>query len=266
MLDKLQEMEESAQLNRHGSQTIQLEKSDIRFSNVSFSYGERQVMRDASFFIPEHSTTAIVGPSGSGKSIICKLLARFYDVEQGRIEIGGVDVKEATSESLLAHISIVFQKVYLFHDTLLDNIRFGKPDATFEEVVEVAKKARCHEFIMALPDGYHTMVGEGGSTLSGGEKQRISIARAMLKDAPIIILDEATASVDLENEHEIQTVVSSLVAGKTILMIAHRLATIQNADQILVVDEGKIVQQGTHEQLRSVEGIYSRFMQIRQIG
>lgn len=262
-LDKLEEMNETEFLDKH-SKEIYLKKFDIQFTNVSFGYEGRQVIRDVSFTVPEHTTTAIVGPSGSGKTTLCKLIARFYDVDQGQIEIGGVNIREVTSESLLKNMSIVFQKVYLFHDTILNNIRFGKPDATLEEVVEVSKKARCHEFIMALPDGYDTMVGEGGSTLSGGEKQRLSIARAMLKDAPIIILDEATASIDPENEHEIQAAISALVAGKTILIIAHRLATIQNADQIIVLDNGGIAQRGAHEDLIKEDGIYKNFLQIRK--
>ncbi len=262
-LDKLEEINEIEFLDKDGKE-INLEKFNIQFTNVSFGYEQRQVIKNVSFTVPEYTTTAIVGPSGSGKTTLCKLIARFYDVEQGDIKIGGVNVREVTSESLLKNISIVFQKVYLFHDTILNNIRFGKPNASLEEVVEVSKKARCHEFIMALPDGYNTMVGEGGSTLSGGEKQRLSIARAMLKDAPIIILDEATASIDPENEHEIQRAINALVAGKTILIIAHRLATIQNADQIIVLNNGEIVQRGTHEELIKEDGIYKSFSQIRK--
>ncbi|WP_010271718.1 ABC transporter ATP-binding protein [Paenibacillus senegalensis] len=262
-LDKLEELEETEDLDQ-GSQEVQLEAFDIEFANVSFGYDGRQVIRNVSFTVPEHTTTAIVGPSGSGKTTLCKLIARFYDADQGSIAIGGAPVREMAVESLLKHISIVFQKVYLFHDTILNNIRFGKPDAGFEEVVEAARKARCHEFIMALPDGYDTMIGEGGSTLSGGEKQRLSIARAMLKDAPIIILDEATASIDPEKEHEIQQAISALVAGRTILIIAHRLATIRHADQIIVLEHGAIAQKGTHEELSKQDGIYSKFLSIRQ--
>jgi ATP-binding cassette subfamily B protein IrtB len=217
-----------------------------------------------SFTIPENTTTAIVGPSGSGKSTICSLIARFYDVDQGSVSIGDVDVRTITCDSLLQHISMVFQKVYLFHDTILNNIRFGKPDASFDEVVAAAKKACCHDFIAQLPEGYDTVIGEGGSTLSGGEKQRLSIARAMLKNAPIVILDEATASVDPENEHFVQSAISALTHGKTIIVIAHRLATIENADQILVLDEGRIVQKGTHEQLTKEDGVYRRFVSIRE--
>ena len=207
---------------------------------------------------------SLIGPSGSGKTTICSLLARFYDPQSGHITVGGHGLKEFTCDSLLSNISMVFQNVYLFHDTIRANILFGKPDATEAEMIEAAKKARCHDFIMALPNGYDTVVGEGGGTLSGGEKQRISIARAMLKDAPLIILDEATASIDPENEHLIQSALSELTRGKTIITIAHRLATIQNADQILVVEDGRIAQRGTHAELVQQDGLYQRFTAIRQ--
>ena len=243
---------------------VKLEHFDIRFDHVDFGYDSRKVLKDVSFTIPEKTSTAIVGPSGSGKTTICSLLARFYDPQGGRITLGGHDLKEFTCDSLLQNISMVFQNVYLFHDTVRDNILFGRPDATEEEMIAAAKKARCHDFIMALPDGYDTVVGEGGGTLSGGEKQRISIARAILKDAPIVILDEATASIDPENEHLIQQAISELTHGKTIITIAHRLATIQNADQILVVDDGRIAEYGTHEELIAQDGIYKRFTAIRQ--
>jgi len=208
--------------------------------------------------------TAIVGPSGGGKATVCNLLARFYDVWSGSVTVGGRDVREFTCDSLLSNISMVFQNVYLFHDTIRKNICFGKPDATEEEMVEAAKAACCHEFISALPDGYDTVVGEGGSTLSGGEKQRVSISRAILKNAPVVILDEATASVDPENEHLIQQAISSLTRGKTIIVIAHRLATIENADQILVIDDGHVAQRGTHAELMAQDGIYRNFVSIRQ--
>ena len=240
---------------------------DIEFQNVDFSYGEgkerRQVLHNVNLKIPEYSVTAIVGPSGSGKSTICNLIARFYDADSGSVRVGGHDVKEFTCDSLLSNISMVFQNVYLFHDTVRNNICFGKPDATEAEMVEAAKKACCHDFIMALPEGYDTVIGEGGGSLSGGEKQRISIARAILKDAPIIILDEATASVDPENEHLIQAAISELTKGKTIVTIAHRLATIEQADQILVVDNGQIIQRGTHRELVAVPGKYKDFVDIR---
>ena len=247
-----------------GGRDITLEHYDIRFRNVDFGYDSRQVLKNVTFTIPEQTSTAIVGPSGSGKTTICSLLARFYDPQAGSITVGGHDLREFTCDNLLTNISMVFQNVYLFHDTIRANILFGRPDATEDEMIAAAKKARCHDFIMKLPDGYDTVVGEGGGTLSGGEKQRISIARAMLKDAPIIILDEATASIDPENEHLIQQALSELTRGKTIITIAHRLATVQNADQILVVEDGRIAQQGTHDELIRQDGLYRRFTEIRQ--
>ena len=251
-LEHLDELTKGSVIDADGQQ-IEIAHYDIEFQNVDFSYGEgkerRQVLHNVNLKIPEYSVTAIVGPSGSGKSTICNLIARFYDVDSGSVRVGGHDVKEFTCDSLLSNISMVFQNVYLFHDTVRNNICFGKPDTTEAEMVEAAKKACCHDFIMALPEGYDTVIGEGGGSLSGGEKQRISIARAILKDAPIIILDEATASVDPENEHLIQAAISELTKGKTIVTIAHRLATIEQADQILVVDNGQIVQRGTHEEL-----------------
>lgn len=243
---------------------IKPDNYDIEFRNVNFGYDSRQVLKNVSFKIPEKTSTAIVGPSGSGKTTICSLLARFYDPQSGSVFVGGHDLREYTCDSLLSNISMVFQNVYLFNDTIRANICFGKPDATDEEMKEAAKKARCHDFIMALPKGYDTVVGEGGGTLSGGEKQRISIARAILKNAPVIILDEATASIDPENEHLIQQAISELTRGKTIITIAHRLATIKNADQILVVDDGCIVESGTHEELLKENGVYKRFTQIRE--
>ncbi len=262
-MNQLDALKESNYIDGDGKD-IPLEHYDIEFRNVDFGYDTRQILKDVSFRIPERTSTAIVGPSGSGKSTICNLLARFYDVNAGSILVGGHDVRELTCDSLLTNISMVFQNVYLFHDTIRANICFGKPDATEEEMIEVAKRARCHDFIMALPDGYDTVIGEGGGTLSGGEKQRISIARAMLKDAPIIILDEATASIDPENEHLIQNAISELTRGKTIITIAHRIATIEQADQILVVDDGRIVQSGTHKELIAEEGRYRNFIEIRQ--
>ena len=265
-LEHLDELTKESFIDADGQQ-IEIAHYDIEFQNVDFSYGEgkerRQVLHNVNLKIPEHTVTAIVGPSGSGKSTICNLIARFYDADSGSVRVGGHDVKEFTCDSLLSNISMVFQNVYLFHDTVRNNICFGKPDATEAEMVEAAKKACCHDFIMALPEGYDTVIGEGGGSLSGGEKQRISIARAILKDAPIIILDEATASVDPENEHLIQAAISELTRGKTIVTIAHRLATIEQADQILVVDDGQIVQRGTHEELVAVPGKYKDFVDIR---
>lgn len=263
VLNRLEELEQTEFIDQNGTDR-HLDRWDITFDHVSFGYGSREVLHDVSFHIPQNTTTAIVGPSGSGKSTICSLMARFYDVNSGAITVGGHDVRELLCDSLLKNISMVFQTVYLFHDTIRNNIQFGKPEATEAEIIAAAKAARCHDFIMALPAGYDTVVGEGGSTLSGGEKQRISIARAMLKNAPIILLDEATASVDPENEHEIQGAISALVHGKTIVTIAHRLATIEQADQILVVEDGRIVQQGTHQDLMAAEGTYRKFIQIRQ--
>ena len=247
-----------------GGRDIPLSHFDIEFKNVDFGYDSRQVLQNVSFTIPEKTSTAIVGPSGSGKTTICSLLARFYDPQSGSISVGGHDLREFTCDSLLSNISMVFQNVYLFHDAIRANILFGKPDATEEELVDAAKKARCYDFIMALPNGFDTVVGEGGGTLSGGEKQRISIARAILKNAPIIILDEATASVDPENEHLIQHAISALTCGKTIITIAHRLATIEQADQILVVQDGRIAEHGTHDELVRQNGIYKRFTDIRR--
>lgn len=261
--EKLQSIETAEFIDKDG-RDISINYYDIDFKDVSFSYDSREVLSHVSFHIPQNTTTAIVGPSGSGKTTICSLLARFYDIQSGEITIGGRNVKEFTCDSLLKNISMVFQNVYLFHDTIRNNILFGNPLANEDDMIAAAKAACCHDFIMALPDGYDTVIGEGGSTLSGGEKQRVSIARAMLKDAPIVILDEATASVDPENEHLIQQAISALTHGKTIIVIAHRLATIENADQILVIDEGRVVQRGTHKELANEAGLYQRFIHIRE--
>ena len=243
---------------------IRPQSCDIELEHVSFSYDKRKIIDDVSLSIPQRTTTAIVGPSGGGKSTLCNLIARFWDVDAGRVTLGGVDVKEYSMNSLMSNFSFVFQSVYLFADTIENNIKFGRQDATHEEVVEAAKKACCHDFISQLPDGYNTVIAEGGSTLSGGQKQRISIARAFMKDAPIVILDEATANVDPENEKELMDAVAALTKEKTIIMIAHRLKTVRHADRIVVVDKGRIVQQGTHEQLMQQEGIYRRFVDARE--
>lgn len=263
-LDRVERIKQAKKIDENG-RDIPLDSFDIGFEHVSFAYENgNPILKDVSFSIPQGSMTAIVGPSGGGKTTITRLIARFWDVQEGSITIGGHDVKEFTCDSLLKNMSMVFQNVYLFHDTIENNIKFGCPDATHEQVVEAAKKACCHDFISALPQGYDTVIGEGGSTLSGGEKQRISIARAMLKDAPIILLDEATASVDPENEVHLQQVISALVKNKTLIVIAHRLSTIRDADQILVVDNGKIVEKGVHAELIQQKGIYQKFWNIRQ--
>ena len=217
-----------------------------------------------SFQVREGTTTAIVGPSGSGKTTLCRLMARFYDVSEGRITLGGHNLKEFTCDSLLSNISMVFQNVYLFHDTIKANICFGTEQASEKEMIRAAKQACCHDFIMELPAGYDTIIGENGASLSGGEKQRISIARAIMKDAPVIILDEATANVDPENEKELIEAIQALTKEKTVLMIAHRLKTVRNADQIFVIDKGRIIQRGTHDELVKQDGIYRRFVDSRR--
>ena len=238
---------------------------NIELKDVVFHYESRKIIDGISLRIPEKTTTAIVGPSGGGKTKLCNLIARFWDVDSGSVTLDGHDVREYSVDSLMKNFSFVFQSVYLFSDTIANNIRFGKEDASIDEVVLAAKKACCHEFIMELPQGYDTVIGEGGATLSGGERQRISIARAIMKDAPIIILDEATANVDPENEKELIGAIESLTREKTIIMIAHRLKTVRNADQIVVVNHGKIEQLGTHEDLMCQEGIYRRFVDSREL-
>ena len=242
---------------KEGSITEPIKNHNIVFKDVSFSYDDRPILKDVSAEIKENTMTAIVGPSGSGKTTFCNLIARFWDVNSGEILIGGKNIKEYKIENLMNSISMVFQDVYLFEDTIENNIKFGKQNASHEEVVQAAKKARCHEFIEALPEGYNTLIGEGGASLSGGEKQRISIARAMLKDADIIIFDEATANIDPENEDKLKEAIESLTKNKTVIMIAHRLKTIRNADQILVLKDGEIVERGSHEELIKNNGLYS---------
>ena len=243
---------------------LQPKTSNIKLDHVSFSYESKKIIDDVSLDIPEKTTTALVGPSGSGKTTLCNLIARFWDVESGSISLDGHDVKEYSYDSLIRNFSFVFQTVYLFEDTIENNIKFGKPDASHEEVVAAAKKAACHDFILSLPEGYQTKIGEGGASLSGGERQRISIARAIIKEAPIIILDEATANVDPENEEALMQAIQALTRDKTIIMIAHRLKTVEHADQIIVLNQGRIVEQGKHQELLAKRGLYSRFIQERR--
>ncbi len=239
-------------------------KRDIELKNVSFSYDKKKIIDGVSLRIPEKTTTAFVGPSGGGKTTLCHLMARFWDVQDGEVLLGGKNVKDYSFDFLMKNFSFVFQNVYLFEDTIANNIRFGEPEASMERVIEAAKKAKCHDFIISLPNGYETIIGEGGASLSGGEKQRISIARAIMKDAPIIILDEATANVDPENETELTAAIEALTKEKTIIMIAHRLKTVRNADQIFVIDNGHIAQKGTHDDLMKQDGIYKSFVEGRQ--
>ena len=243
---------------------IQPEHFDIGAENIGFAYEKRKIIDNVTLHIPEHTTTAIVGPSGGGKTTLTSLLSRFWDVDEGKVTLNGRDVREYSMDALMKNYSFVFQRVYLFADTIANNIRFGQPDAPMEKVIDAAKKACCNDFIMALPDGYDTVIGEGGASLSGGEKQRISIARAIMKDAPIIVLDEATANVDPENEADLMKAIDALTKEKTIIMIAHRLKTVRNADQIVVIDGGKIVQQGTHDMLMQADGIYRSFVESRR--
>lgn len=248
---------------KEGTNEKKIINKDIKFKNVTFKYDEKVIIDNLTCSIPKNKITAIIGPSGSGKTTLCSLIARFWDVNSGEIEIGGKNMKEYTLQNLMSNISMVFQDVYLFQDTIENNIKFGKPNASHAEVVQAAKKACCHDFIMVLPNGYDTVIGESGATISGGEKQRLSIARAILKDASIVIFDEATANIDPENEDKLRLAIESLTQNKTIIMIAHRLKTIRNADQILVLDKGKIVQKGTHDELIKEEGIYSRFINMK---
>ena len=238
--------------------------NNIEAKNIDFAYDKRKIIDNISLKIPANTTTAIVGPSGGGKTTFCHLLARFWDVDKGTVSLGGKDVRDYNMDDLMKNFSFVFQNVYLFHDTIANNIRFGEPDAPMEKVIAAAKKACCHDFISSLPNGYDTVIGEGGASLSGGEKQRISIARAIMKDAPIIILDEATANVDPENERELMNAVTELTKAKTVIMIAHRLKTVRNADQIIVIDKGRIAEKGKHDELVKKGGIYARFIDSRK--
>ena len=242
-----------------------IQNHNIDIKNIGFSYDNRRVLDNVTCIIKENEMTAIVGISGSGKTTLCNLIARFWDVNEGEIKIGGNNIKDYTVENLMDNISMVFQGVYLFEDTIENNIKFGNQNATREEVVNAAKKAQCHDFIISLPQCYNTSIGEGGASLSGGEKQRISIARAMLKDAPIIIFDEATANIDPENEDKLKLAIESLTKNKTVIMIAHRLKTIRNANQILVLNKGCIEQRGTHDELMRQDGIYKDFVNAKSM-
>ncbi len=265
-MDRIEEVFGEKELPDNGKSSIpeNSEAPEVAFQNVRFAYGEKDVLHNISFTLPQHTMAALVGPSGGGKSTVANLLARFWDVRAGKVLVRGKDVRDVRLADLMDHISMVFQRVYLFQDTIYNNIAMGRPDATREEVMEAAKKARCYDFIMALPKGFDTVIGEGGESLSGGERQRISIARCILKDAPIVILDEATASVDADNESYIQQAISELCKGKTLLVIAHRLNTIRNANQILVIADGRIAQAGTHKELMEADGLYRDFVTVRQ--
>lgn len=265
-MDRIEEVFGEKELPDNGKTSIpeNSEAPEVEFRNVRFAYGEKDVLHSISFTLPQHTMAALVGPSGGGKSTVANLLARFWDVGSGKVLVRGKDVRDVRLADLMDHISMVFQRVYLFQDTIYNNIAMGRPDAAREEVMEAAKKARCYDFIMALPNGFDTVIGEGGESLSGGERQRISIARCILKDAPIVILDEATASVDADNESYIQQAISELCKGKTLLVIAHRLNTIRNADQILVIADGRIAQAGTHKELMEAGGLYRDFVTVRQ--
>ena len=265
-MDRIEEVFGEKELPDNGKSSIpeNSEAPEVEFQNVRFAYGEKDVLHNISFTLPRHTMAALVGPSGGGKSTVANLLARFWDVGSGKVLVRGKDVRDVRLADLMDHISMVFQRVYLFQDTIYNNIAMGRPDATREEVMEAAKKARCYDFIMALPKGFDTVIGEGGESLSGGERQRISIARCILKDAPIVILDEATASVDTDNESYIQQAISELCKGKTLLVIAHRLNTIRNANQILVIADGRIAQSGTHKELMEAGGLYRDFVTVRQ--
>ena len=262
-IDEITELEKCETLTEY-EPILCASGNEIVFSNVSFSYGENEVLKNISTVIKEGELTAVIGPSGSGKTTLCQLIPRFRDASSGTVSIGGADVRHMKYEEIMARISMVFQRVYLFEDTVMNNIRFGKPDASDEEVYAAARAARCDDFIRKLPNGYDTVLSEGGSSFSGGEKQRISIARAILKDSSIIILDEATSALDAENEQEILAALGELTRGKTVIMIAHRLNTIKNSDHIIAIENGHIVQEGTHSELISQKGLYADFIAARE--
>ena len=266
-LDRIEGVLNEVELEDKGTKKLpktNLSEPEIRFAHVKFSYADKEVLHDMSFDMQKNTMTALVGESGGGKSTVANLLARFWDIDSGEILIRGVNIKDIPLSHLMSEISMVFQRVYLFQDTIFNNIAMGKENAAKAEVIEAAKKARCYDFIMSLPDGFDTMIGEGGATLSGGEKQRISIARCILKDAPIVILDEATASVDVDNESYIQEAISELVKNKTLLVIAHRLYTIRDADNIIVIKNGMIAEQGKHQDLMALNGIYQNMTELQE--
>lgn len=262
-VDRANEILSTPQMNITGNK-IEPSNRDINTEAISFSYDSRKIIDNVTLHIPEKKATAIVGPSGGGKTTLVNLMARFWDVDNGNVLLGGHNVKDYDMDSLMENFSFVFQNVYLFHDTIANNIKFGRPEASMEEVIDASKKACCHDFISALPNGYDTIIGEGGASLSGGEKQRISIARAIMKDSPVIFLDEATSNVDPENENELMRAIKALTESKTVIMIAHRLKTVKHADQILVIDNGRIIQQGTHDSLIKQDGIYKKFIGERK--
>ena len=262
-VDKANEILEIPQMDISGKE-IRPETKEIRADHIEFAYEEKKIIDNVTIHIPQNTTTAIVGPSGSGKTTLCHLLSRFWDVDSGKVTLDNRDIRQYSMDSLMENFSFVFQNVYLFKDTIANNIRFGTPKASMDQVIEAAKKAKCHEFIMNLPNQYDTVIGESGGSLSGGERQRLSIARAIMKNAPIIILDEATANVDPENEKDLMEAIDALTKEKTIILIAHRLKTVEKADNIIVLNEGRIVQQGTHEQLLKEDGIYKNFVGQRE--
>ena len=266
-LDRIEEVFNAKELDDRGKDSFypvsDNDIPEIEYDNVTFGYTEKDVLKNVSFKVNKNEMLALVGPSGGGKSTIASLLARFWDVRSGSIKICGKNIKDVSIGTLMDRISMVFQRVYLFQDTVYNNIAMARPDATREEVEEAAKKARCYDFIMQLPDGFDTVIGEGGASLSGGEQQRISIARCILKDAPIVILDEATASVDADNERAIQEAISELCKNKTLMVIAHRLKTIKDADKILVISDGQIKEEGKHTDLMEKNGTYAHMVKLQ---
>ena len=262
-IDEIQEILDTEVMDENAVSTT-IDSYDLQLEDVSFSYDTKKIIDNVSLTIPQNSTLAIIGGSGSGKTTLCNLITRFWDIDEGQILLGGKNIKDFKTDELLSNFTMVFQNVYLFNDTVANNIKFGKQNATQQEIEEVCKKACCHDFIMGLEKGYDTIIGEGGASISGGEKQRISIARAMIKNAPIVILDEATANVDPENERQLQTAIAELTKSKTVIMIAHRLKTVKNADKIIVLEDGKIVETGKHDELINNNGIYANFISMRE--